>query len=361
MKASISLLTAGWTALALSLGLLTGCSITDPTENFKVIIEGEIEKSVIESREYSAVPFDTLLLQDRFIGDSTSLVGGDKGGKSVAGADAPRTDVLELRMRTWPALVTALEAIPAGQARYSDLFGGTYSNISNNPVTITFYYDLDRNLNLGILDRLESRVADFTIPARGTKTIDSDDDFDDRYPTGELAQAIARGLIWNERFREWIGSFSLYIAATGDPVVAVTIDNMRLLLPSLVDFIEEISPSDLRDYTLEQINSIGLIGRAVNAGQSEVTSFFRFNATANFYGPEFSRFVTPAGDTTDFRTDQYLTQDGPAVMRTWFAKLFPPESATIYLIGRLSGGNDPLQVRLEDLGVVANARIEERQ
>lgn len=335
---------------------LTGCSITDPSENFEVVIEGEVEKDVIESQSYTADPVQMTVLQNTQLGGGTPAPRNPKdGGATIAGADVLEAAV-EANLGTinvrW---VQSMVLFATGNKALIQVpIQGTFVNDGTASVTITVYFEYESGIGISILDSTEEKAADFVIPAGQSRSISSWDDFDNDYINVADVRNAVLGVLNS-------GNLFLYVSAESDADVDVTIQQVNVTFPAVTQIQKQVTPDDLQDYTLEELNSVALKGTIVNNGAGQIDADFYLSIDEldlnNLDRDRYAAFDLATNGTFNFATDSYFLAAGQDTLMARFTQLFPPNNQTLEFTAWFSSSS-AINVTVNNLGVVANARIE---
>jgi len=346
----------------LASSLLTSCSFTNPSENFRVIVEGEVEKTLFDSTSYEAAGRDSLLVSNRLL---TGVPEGAPRGNGVSRpqeADA-MVKALEINTGSLNAVgvrnLTTMYALAIRNQALGGIFYGEFVNEGDNPVTVTVYACGERGLDTGIVRRSQFRIADFTIAAHDTSRISSNAPFNQFNNVYLAANAFSIGasLLTN-------GRGVLYVYAKGDPDLSLRVLRFRVVTPPYIEIYKRITPNDLRNYDLQALNAIGLKG-TVTGSRATAGLHVQFANNGPNDSTKFGAFdIATEGATVNLQTlgDEIFIAGGLDFLKSRFTTLFPVgntpgKSLDFYLTFQGSGSSMTLDFR--DVGVLANARIEQ--
>ncbi len=331
---------------------LTSCSITDPSENFEIVVEGEIEKTVIDEQRFTAQPESLEVFTNAQLGGAT-LVQGKSGNRFVSGADAEEVDEIFQYIGRASNAWAILQYIANQNGTYDAIFKGTIVNNSNHDVTVEVHIAYREGYNPEELKNIGSQIAEITLSANETRVIDNNDDFE--------RKLITQAHVDTAEVKKDAGLISayLYIVGRGDPNISITIPSFRIRYLTQVGFAKTVTPGDVANYTLESLDSISLGGSIINHGQDMTAYYYLVVGDGSSISSEdaFARNVTyPANDTWEFQSNYNLLNI--QLIKERFPKLFPPDSQELTVVASFSS-YQAIDMEIKDFRIIAEARIRE--
>ncbi len=357
-KKTFSIKFAGLMTLLLAV-LFTGCSITNPVDNFKLVVDAVVEENLIPTQEFTADPVNQTLFQNTQLGSGSPMPPSNKGDGLISESDEDASVSVQIGQGQvfGSTFSQTLFYVAIGMADYqiSDLCKGTLVNNGQNDVTITYYLSASPNYDDGDLRDL----AMFTVNAGQQKTINSDDDFDQLLVTASDAQwAFYVGLgLWGGGSR----NFYLHVHGTGNPDLDVDIQQLNMSLPATVHFTQTVTSDEVADYSLEELRNVVLIGTATNNGNAAINSdFYLSNGDLNRESDRVADFSIRSGSTFNFNTDQYFFMDnnnnsvGQDTLMARFTSLFNGNDLTF---NGFFTSNQSITIQVSNLGISADAQV----
>lgn len=348
-------------ALIATLVFSYGCSIKNPSDSFKLAIDGKFEKAILDSLRATTGGIDTTLATNlRLTGTSPS----DEADGSAAVA-IPFTPV--------PALVLAeINAINSGStAALTAICSGTFRNNGSNPITVGLYITNQGSLNTGIVNQSAAQILGFTIPANSTFSTASNTMTSYLTPVDVLT--LINAINSNSRLY-----FYVYVSATSS--VDLTIVSLSMTLPAAYTINQNVNPGDVSSYSLQSLANIGIGGTATispvlgSAGCDSVVitvsckSGTGSDTTAAGMVEIGRKAVANSSHISNFSfsldslSASLISTSGRTVLTTRFTEMFPPSSLSSFFRVSFttysSAAASSWRYTVDNLRVIANARVQ---
>ena len=264
--------------------LFPGCDITDPTKDFNIILNIDVDKEIY-SGTMTGEPSTLEYINNVNIGPGTEAIA------SLSKTSAIVHDEYRVELGTsWDNVYETFLVSASGYLVY-DLVQAMLYNANLEDVIVDVYLGFEMTpLDPTQTDRVK-KIGQLTLQT-SEHSYPTPEDFTEKVPTNEVLTWYKTN-IYDKDTPSPPGSpvdyradkCFLYLYFTSDPNINVVMRSVTMALPATSEIVKRVTSGDLADYAILDIYNAEIKGTLTNNGTAPVTFFAKMRTSS-----------TPAGD-----------------------------------------------------------------